>query len=146
MAQVIRKIDKRKKESYLGVSEIGKEYLERIGYYNVYPQYRGYNLEFGSEASNGSVSFYLLGYWLFTVYESNEVEVNRVVFPREILPTKFDIETKARMNKFIRDLFYDMNAVKTAVGMLNGAITNWRATELHVRFQNFGGDTLVYTW
>ena len=140
------KIDKRKKEAYLGVSEIGKEYLERIGYYKVYPQYREYNLEFGSESSNGSVSFYLLGYWLFTIHESNEVEVNRVVFPREIIPTKFDIETKAKMNKFIRDLFYDRNVAKTAVGMLNGAITNWRATELHVRFQNFVGDTLVYTW
>ena len=146
MAQVIRKIDKRKKEAYLGVSEIGKEYLERIGYYKVYPQYRSCNLEFGSESSNGSVSFYLLGYWLFTIHESNEVEVNRVVFPRGIIPTKFDIETKVRMNKFIRDLFYDRKAAKTAVGLLNGAITNWRATELYVRFQNFGGDTLVYTW
>lgn len=146
MAQVIRKIDKRKKEDYLEVSEIAKEYLEHIGYYDVYPQYRSYNLEFGSESSNGSVSFYLLGYWLFTVYESNEVEVNRAVFPREIIPTKFDIETKVRINKFIRDLFYDRKAAKTAVGLLNGAITNWRATELYVRFQNFSGDTLVYTW
>ena len=146
MAQVIRKIDKRKKEAYLGVSELGKEYLERIGYYDVYPQYRSCNLEFGSEASNGSISFYLLGYWLFTVYESNEVEVNRAVFPREIIPTKFDIETKVRMNKFIKDLFYDRKAAKTVLGLLQGAITNWRATELYVRFQNFNGDTLVYTW
>ena len=146
MSQVIRKIDKSKKVAYLGVSEIAKKYLERIGYYDVYPQYRQYDLEFGSDSSNGSISFYLLGYWLFNVYESNEVEVNRVVFPREIIPTKFDIETKDRMNKFIKDLFYDRKAAKTAVGLLNGAITNWRATELHVRFQNFGGDTLVYTW
>ena len=87
-----------------------------------------------------------MGYWLFTIHESNEVEVNRVVFPREIIPTKFDFETKVRMNKFIRDLFYDRGSAKTAVGLLNGAITNWRATELYVRFQNFGGDTLVYTW
>ena len=36
MTQVIRKIDKRKNDAYLGVSEIGKAYLERIGYYNVY--------------------------------------------------------------------------------------------------------------
>ena len=146
MTQVIRKIDKRKKDAYLGVLEIGKAYLERIGYYDVYSQYRPYNLEFGSESSNGSVSFYLLGYWLFTIHESNEVEVNRAVFPREIIPTKFDIETKVRINKFIRDLFYDRKAAKTAVVLLNGAITNWRATELYVRFQNFGGDTLVYTW
>lgn len=146
MSQAIRKIDKRKKENYLGVSEIGKAYLERIGYYDVYPQYHPYNLEFGSESSNGSVSFYLLGYWLFTIHESNEVEVNRVVFPREIIPTKFDIETKVRMNKFIRDLFYDKESTKTAVGLLSSTITNWRATELHIRFQNFNGDTLVYTW
>lgn len=63
MSQVIGKIDKRKNDAYLGVLEIGKAYLERMGYDNVYPQYRQYNLEFGSESSNGSVSFYLLGYW-----------------------------------------------------------------------------------
>ena len=61
MAQVIRRIDKRKKEAYLGVSKIAKEYLERIVYYDVCPQYRSCNLEFGSEASNGSISFYLFG-------------------------------------------------------------------------------------
>lgn len=146
MSQVIRKIDKRKKESYIGVSEIGKAYLERIGYYNVYPQYRQYNLEFGSESSNGSVSFYFLGYWLFTIHESNEVEVNRDVVPRWNVYPNFDIETKVRLNELIRDLFYDKESAKTAVGLLQGAIANWRATELHVRFQNFGGDTLVYTW
>ena len=146
MSQVIRKIDKRKKVSYLGVSEIGKAYLERIGYYNVYPRYHQYNLEFGSEASDGRISFYLFGYHLFTVYENTLVEVNRDVVPRWNVYPNFDIETKVRLNELIRDLFYDKESNKTVVGLLNGVITSWVATETSVRFQNYAGDSVVYTW
>lgn len=146
MSQVIRKIDKCKKVSYLGVSEIGKAYLERIGYYNVYPQYRQYDLEFGSEPSDGRISFYLFGYHLFTVYVNTLVEVNRDVVPRWNVYPNFDIETKVRLNELVRDLFYDKESNKTVVGLLNGVITSWVATETSVRFQNCAGDSVVYTW
>lgn len=146
MSQAIKKVDQSKKEAYQKISSFGKGYLEKIGFYRVYHQYSGMDLEFGSSSVDGSLSFWLLGYHLFTVRADRSVDFNRSLLPSVSVFPEFSMDDFVNLDRYIKDLFYDKETKKTVVGLLSGLIYTWRATENSVKFQTYYGDYVEYIY